>query len=274
LRKDTERKEKIMMMMFRHRQQMVILILLILVNTLVDAQIAEQDDVNRVSIRGEGDRNLTDTDSNKETNETTTDEETITTEAPGDEQLVPRTQVPPIQSAWIYYFDDDTGVNDTKPENGAIEDGEIQGTKEYIIVYKQPDDFGIAEEILAATDVAVQSTVIENGGSIKYEYDAALNGVSASLTNAGLEELMKQDGIDFIEEVVPMNKATTWGQDRVDEKDLTPNTLDYVWKRNRSAGAGVNVCVRCVFDVSENNLIAKIVCCTQSLLYTCGITGY
>jgi hypothetical protein len=272
-------------MMFHHRQQVVTLIVLLLVVTLVNAQIAEQDDSGRVSLRGaEEDRNDNDnrsrgnddTVSNTETNETTTDEETITTEASGDEQLIPGTQVPPIQSAWIYYFDDAdyTGVNDTKPEHGAIEDGEIQGTKEYIIVYKQPDDFGIAEAILATTDVAVQSTVMENGGSVTHEYNAALNGVSVSLTNQALKELMKQDGIDFIEEVLPMHITATWGQDRVDEKDLTPNTLDYKWERNRSAGAGVNVCVRCVFDVSEINLIAKIVYCTQPLLYTCGITGY
>jgi hypothetical protein len=249
------------MMMFHRRQQMVMLVVLLLFVTLVNAQIAEQDNAGRVSSREEDDRNHNDnnsrsdddTDDNEETNETTTDEETTLVEAPGDDQLIPGTlQLPPLyQSAWIHYFDAaaDMDVEDMKRQSGTLEGGNIQGTKEYIIVYKQPDDFSIAEEILAATDIAVQSTVADNGGSITHEYNAALNGVSASLTNEAMEELMKQDGIDFIEEVVPMFITATWGQDRVDEQDLTPNTLDYKWERNRSVGAGVNVCVRCIFSV-------------------------
>jgi hypothetical protein len=233
-----------MMMMFRQQIVFSNLALLWLVATLVNAQIAERDNAGRVSIRGgeshrnhNSSRGNVDADDNEEANDTT-----------GDDQPVAGTEEPSIQRAWIYYFDaaNDTDVEGRKRESGSLKDVAIQGTKQYIIVYKQPDDFGIAEEILSATDVSVQSTVVDNGGSIKHEYNAALNGVSASLTNEAMQELTKQDGIDFIEEVVPMRISTTWGQDRVDEQDLTSAKLDYKWERNRNVGDGVNVCVRCL----------------------------
>jgi hypothetical protein len=256
-----------MMIKFHQRRPIVLSILLVLLlwDNFVNAQLVEQDDSGRVSIRGEEDdrshnddnsRGNDDEEDNEKVNEIITVEDTVGNVAAGNDQSVAATIGPSIQNAWIHYFDaaDDTNVEDMKRESGALEDADIQGPKEYIIVYKQPSDFGIAEEILADTDAAVQSTVVENGGSITYEYNAALNGVSATLTNEAMEELMKQDGIDFIEEVVPMYTTTTWGQDRVDEKDLTSGNLSYIWKRNRSAGAGVNVCVRCL---STENLVVN-----------------
>jgi hypothetical protein len=247
-----------MKIFINHRKNVLsILTLLLLVATLVDAQIAEQDDAGVVSFRGNEDHRTRSNNSsriNEVANETNTDEDTTATEAAVDDHPVAGTQLPTIQRAWIHYFDT---AEDTDGEDGALEGADIQGTKEYIIKYKQPDDFSIAEEILAATDEAVQSTVVDNGGFIKYEYSVAMNGVSASLTNEAMQELMKQDGLDFIEEVVPMSMTTTWGQDRVDEKDLTSSKLDYVWERNRSVGDGVNVCVRCVIRGSKNNLCVK-----------------
>jgi hypothetical protein len=268
-----------MMKLHHHRRQMVlsILALLLLVATGVNSQIAEQDDVGRVSIRGEeDDRNDNRTNSRGDDedaidDEETTNEETIGMEEAGEEEPAIDTLTPPIQkSAWIYHFDSNKNmtIEDMKRHSGSMEDVEIQGTKEFIIVYKQPDDFGIAEEILASTDAAVQSTVADNGGSITFEYNTALNGVSASLTNEALEALMTQDGIDFIEEVIPMYASTTWGQDRVDEKDRTPS-LDYIWERDRNAGAGVNVCVRCVCVCVCK--IAKVVrFCSQSVHFFVG----
>jgi hypothetical protein len=219
--------------------------MLVLVDTLVNAQIVEQDDPGRVSIRGEEDRNHNISRGNENADET-----------PGDDQPVAGTQVPAFRSAWIHHFADATDVEDPRRQSSVMADVDIAGTKEYIIAYKPPDDFGIAEEeILSATNAAVQSTVVVNGGSIIHEYNAALNGVSASLTNEALKELMKQDGIDFIEEVVPMYITTTWGQDRVDEKDLTSSNFDYIWERNRSIGDGVNVCVRYFFlSLAKDNL--------------------
>jgi hypothetical protein len=256
-----------MMLIFHHRQHFVlsIVVFLFLVAADVKAQIVEQDESARVSNRGEESEYNQKDDSSlgnnieedyENMNSTNVDTETAATEAAGEDQPVAGTQVPPMQPAWIHYFDaaDDATVEDMKLEKNVFKDGDIHGTKEYIIVYKQPSDFGIAEEILADTDAAVQSTVVENGGSITYEYNVALNGVSATLTNEAMEELLKQDGIDFIEEVVPMYTTTTWGQDRVDEKDLTSGNLSYIWKRNRSAGAGVNVCVRCL---STENLVVN-----------------
>jgi hypothetical protein len=260
--------EKIIMMMFHRRPQIALSILgtLFLVTHLVEAQLQEQDDVGRVSVQGEEDDRIhnhessrwnDEPDDSEKANAMITDQETFTIESEGDDQPVAGTQVPPIQTAWIHYFDaaDDKDVEDTNRESSALEDPGIQGTKEYIIVYKQIDDFGIAEEILAATDATIQSTVVDNGGSITYEYNAAVNGVSASLTREAMEELMKQDGIDFIEEVVPMYITTTWGQDRVDEKERTSSNLDYKWERDRSAGAGVNVCVRLAFRVSKRKVL-------------------
>jgi Peptidase inhibitor I9 len=268
------------MIMFHHRRQMILSILsfLLLVTTLVNAQIVEQDDAGRVIIRGEEDdrtqqdnnssRGNDDENDNEETTETITDEVTIAIDGEGDDQPVAGTEVQTFQQAWVHYFKsvDDTDVEDMKLGGGAFKDGDIQGTKDYIIVYRQPSDFSIAEEILAATDAAVQSTVVDNGGSINYEYTAAFNGVAASLTNEAMVELMQQDGIEFIEEVVPMYTMTTWGQDRVDEKDLTPATLDYVWKRNRSAGVGVNVCVRYKISLPKGNSVALLMKKLPSLL--------
>jgi hypothetical protein len=248
-----------MMTIFHHRRQIGLCILLMLLSVVyfIDAQLAEQDDSGRVSIRGgKDDRNHNDMSSRDYDHANDNEEANDTTDATaGDDQPIAGTQIPPNQNPWIHYFDaaDDADVAETNHKSGAFEDADIQGTKEYIIVYKQPSDFGIAEEILAATDAAVQSTVVENGGSVIYEYNVALNGVSASLTNKALGELMKQDGIDFIEEVVPMYITTTWGQDRVDEVDRTAN-LDYIWKRNRSVGAGINVCVRYTFNATKTCL--------------------
>jgi hypothetical protein len=237
---------------------LTILVSLLLVATLAKPRIAEQDDAVRVSTRGDEDDTSGNHDAD-ETEETTTDEETIANAAVGYDQTVAGTQVSTIQNAWIHYFDaaDGTSVEDMKRESGVLQEVDIQGTKEYFIVYKHPGDFSTAEEILAATDNAVQSIVVGNGGSITYEYNAALNGVSAFLTNEAMQELMKQGGIDFIEEVVPMSMITTWGQDRVDETDLTSSKLDYKWKGNKSVGAGVNVCVRFLFSASMDNLLTK-----------------
>jgi hypothetical protein len=133
-------------MVFHHRRQMIlsILVLLLLVAPEVNAQIAEQDDADRVRNRGDeydrnhsesnirGDENVGDTD---ETNGTTTDEHSITTAAVGNDHAGTGTQVPTIKNAWIHYFDATDGmiIEDMKRE-GALEDDDIQGTKEYVIV--------------------------------------------------------------------------------------------------------------------------------------------
>ncbi|KAG7341010.1 peptidase S8a subtilisin subfamily protein [Nitzschia inconspicua] len=202
------------------------LLLVIYLSSNVNAQIGEQDDASRVNVQtGETDRDLPD--------ETPTLLDTVESqqEPEGEEAAVP----PITERAWIYSFED-TGI--------SSEMIEFDGTKSFIVVYKEPDpnEVGNAEDIIAATDFAVQSAVIRNGGSVSQEFTTVINGVAADLTMEAMNALMEQDGIAFIEEDTPVFISTTWGQDRIDQPNR-PGDGRYIWKGNKIAGEGVNVAI-------------------------------
>jgi Peptidase inhibitor I9 len=209
---------------------LALLLLTIMLAAIANAQIAEQDDAGRVSVRA------------GEDTETSSGESDTTAQAvaePVDDQPVANTDIPSY-TAWKYSLADEL----PDEQNAVLEVMDIQGTKEFIIVYKEPDvdDIGIAEEIISVTDFEVQSMVMENGGAIVYEYSTAFNGISADLTNEALQELMKQENIEYIEEVVPMYISEEWGLDRIDQPNLPLNDV-YRFKDNPNAGRGINVCV-------------------------------
>ncbi|KAG7344402.1 peptidase S8/S53 domain containing protein [Nitzschia inconspicua] len=158
----------------------------------------------------------------------------------GHEAQNDATMAPTSDEAWVYFFSEDRAPSEVI---------EIQGTKEFIIIYEEPDenDFGIQEDIIVAIYDAVESAVVENGGTVTQEFNAVLNGVAADLTTEALEALMEQDGIAYIEEVVPVYISMpqgnpTWGQDRIDQPKLPLNGV-YTWKGNKAAGQGVNVAI-------------------------------
>ncbi|KAG7338960.1 peptidase inhibitor I9 [Nitzschia inconspicua] len=122
---------------------------------------------------------------------------------------------------------------------------EIQGTKSFSIVYKKPNenDVGVEEEIIAAKYSAVESTVVDNGGTITQEFHGVLNGVAGDLSAEAMGALMEQDGIAYIEEDIPayisIQNNSTWGQDRIDQHDSRNGY--YSWKGNKAAGQGIDV---------------------------------
>ncbi|KAG7347590.1 peptidase S8/S53 domain containing protein [Nitzschia inconspicua] len=205
------------MMVYNHQYHGLpsLLFLLVFLVSYVNAQIAEQDETGHVNIQGR---------------EKTTP--TVTFEAQEEASVTPI-----FEKAWIYSFSEDSAISEVV---------EIQGTKSFIIVYKEPDenDVGIEEDIIAATDDAVKSAVIDNGGTVTQEFRAVLNGVAADLTTEAIEALMVQDGIAYIEEDIPVyisQQNPTWGQDRVDQPGSRDGT--YKWQGNKSAGQGINVAI-------------------------------
>ncbi|KAG7368190.1 peptidase S8/S53 domain containing protein [Nitzschia inconspicua] len=95
-----------------------------------------------------------------------------------------------------------------------------------------------------ATYSAVESAVVDNGGTITQEIHGVLNGVAADLSAEAMEALMEQDGIAYIEEDTPVyismpQNNPTWGQDRIDQHDSRNGY--YIWKGNKTAGRGIDV---------------------------------
>ncbi|KAG7357803.1 peptidase S8 S53 subtilisin kexin sedolisin family protein [Nitzschia inconspicua] len=218
------------MKIFNHRYVgLSSLLLVFYLSSTANAQIGEQDDASRVEVQAGGtDRDLPD--------ETPTVLDTFESQQEQQEPEGEEAVVPPVtERAWIYSFED------TSISSEMIE---FDGTKSFIIVYKEPDsnEVGNAEDIIAVTDFAVQSAVTDNGGSVTQEFNTVFNGVAADLTMDAMNALMEQDGIAFIEEDTPVFISTTWGQDRVDQPNL-PGNGSYIWKRNKNAGQGVNVAI-------------------------------
>ncbi|KAG7341014.1 peptidase S8 and S53 subtilisin kexin sedolisin family protein [Nitzschia inconspicua] len=209
------------------------LLLVLYLSSNVNAQIGEQDDASRVNAQaGETERDLPDeTPTVLDTVESQLEQQQAVEGEEEEEAAVP----PTTERAWIYSFED------TSISSEMIE---FDGTKSFIVVYKEPDpnDVGNAEDIIAATDFAVQSAVIRNGGTVTQEFTTVFNGVAADLTMEGLNALLEQDGIAFIEEDTPVFISTTWGQDRIDQPNR-PGNGSYIWKRNKNAGQGVNVAI-------------------------------
>ncbi|KAG7357804.1 hypothetical protein IV203_014391 [Nitzschia inconspicua] len=127
------------------------LLLVIHLSSNVNARIGEQDDASRVNVQaGETERDLPD--------ETPTVLDTVESQleqqqpVEGEEEEEEEAVPPITERAWIYSFED------TSISSEMIE---FDGTKSFIVVYKEPDpnEVGNAEDIIAATDFAVQSAV-------------------------------------------------------------------------------------------------------------------
>jgi subtilisin family serine protease len=95
--------------------------------------------------------------------------------------------------------------------------------------------------------------VKQQGGTVDFEYDAAIKGFAGSMSDADAEDLKKDKGVDYVEPdfaivlepvvdaeaigAVAVQSPATWGLDRIDQRNLPlNNTYSYNY-----TGAGVRV---------------------------------
>lgn len=105
---------------------------------------------------------------------------------------------------------------------------------EYIVVFHP----GARGQVVRA---AIQQEVRQNGGSVRFVYDAALSGFAASLPERAVQALLRNPNIDYIEpdQTVQLDTTqtnATWGLDRIDQPNLPLNST-YVYNYD---GTGVH----------------------------------
>ncbi|MBR8741254.1 S8 family peptidase [Nocardiopsis sp. MG754419] len=81
------------------------------------------------------------------------------------------------------------------------------------------DWFVVLEDSITTSSVSPSSLGISSD-QVNHTYDEVINGYSASLSAAEVEELRAQDGVAYIEQVGEVEISLTWGLDRIDQEDL------------------------------------------------------
>ncbi|WP_144875392.1 S8 family peptidase [Microbacterium sp. 1.5R] len=118
---------------------------------------------------------------------------------------------------------------------GADSESAVDG--EYLVVLKPQSALGAADDIAAALTDAV-------GGDIRAVFNTALDGYSATLTEAEALAIAADDRVDHVEQaqrvyaIAEQVNPPSWGTDRVDQRTLP---LDGRYRYPDSAGAGANV---------------------------------
>ena len=81
------------------------------------------------------------------------------------------------------------------------------------------DWFVILEDGVTTNSVSAASIGI-SADQVNHTYEEAVNGYSATLSAAEVEELRAQDGVAYIEQVGEAHTLVPWGLDRIDQEDL------------------------------------------------------
>ncbi len=81
------------------------------------------------------------------------------------------------------------------------------------------DWFVVLEDSITTNAVSPASFGI-SADQVNHTYEETVNGYSASLSAAEVEELRAQDGIAYIEQVGEAHTMVPWGLDRIDQEDL------------------------------------------------------
>lgn len=81
------------------------------------------------------------------------------------------------------------------------------------------DYFVVLEDTLSTNSLSASSLGISSD-QLNHTYEEVLNGYSASLSSAEVQDLRAQDGVAYVEEVGVAQTTVTWGQDRIDQEDL------------------------------------------------------
>ncbi|GAB3731096.1 S8 family peptidase [Nocardiopsis nanhaiensis] len=81
------------------------------------------------------------------------------------------------------------------------------------------DWFVVLEDTVTTASVSPSAFGIAEN-KVNHTYEEALNGYSAELSTAEVEELRAQDGVAYIEQVGEAQALVPWGLDRIDQEDL------------------------------------------------------
>ena len=81
------------------------------------------------------------------------------------------------------------------------------------------DWFVVLEDSITTSSVSPAALGISSE-QVNHTYEEVLNGYSATLDTAEIEELRAQDGVAYIEQVGVAHTQLTWGLDRIDQGDL------------------------------------------------------
>lgn len=79
--------------------------------------------------------------------------------------------------------------------------------------------FIVLEDTVSTASVTPTSLGISSD-QVNHTYDEVVNGYSADLDEAEVQELRAQDGIAYVEQVGVAHTSVTWGMDRIDQEDL------------------------------------------------------
>ncbi len=168
------------------------------------------------------------------------------TEVPTEEPVVeptepPAEELPPGEVPVEEVTPVPTQLPEVVPLIEAVADVAVPGR--YIIVFKDSVDKEAARQ-------AALNTIANGAGRVAFEYNSALDGITAEISPDVLRKLRQDGRIDFIEqdqkvhvedEEIPFSIQTmdstpdSWGLDRID------GTLDNKFYYPSSAGEGVNI---------------------------------
>ncbi|GAB3689323.1 S8 family peptidase [Nocardiopsis oceani] len=81
------------------------------------------------------------------------------------------------------------------------------------------DWFVVLEDTVTTASVSPSAFGIAES-QVNHTYEEAINGYSAELSTAEVEELRAQDGVAYIEQVGEAQALVPWGLDRIDQEDL------------------------------------------------------
>ncbi|GHD19132.1 S8 family peptidase [Nocardiopsis kunsanensis] len=79
--------------------------------------------------------------------------------------------------------------------------------------------FVVLEDMVSASSVTPSSIGISSD-QVNHTYDDVLNGYSASLSDAEVQELRAESGVAYVEQVGEAQALAPWGLDRIDQEDL------------------------------------------------------
>jgi len=142
----------------------------------------------------------------------------------------------PIFAACSGWTDQVTGPQASKLAPAVQQAVGSQGLQDYIVVFRDDvvDPSGLTDQLVRSF-----------GGTVHFRYAYALKGFAATLPAAAIDALQRNPAVSFIEPdgIVTVsgsgtdNTVSSWGLDRVDQRDL-PLSNSYEWTQD---GAGVRV---------------------------------